>query len=52
MGRVQKKNAKGRLDKYYYLAKEKGYRARSSFKILQINEKYGHFLESDRKSVV
>lgn len=48
MGRVQKKNAKGRLDKYYYLAKEKGYRARSSFKILQINEKYGHFLESSR----
>lgn len=48
MGRVQKKNAKGRLDKYYYLAKEKGYRARSSFKILQINEKYGHFLESSK----
>lgn len=48
MGRVQKKNAKGRLDKYYYLAKEKGYRARSSFKILQINEKYGHFLENSK----
>lgn len=48
MGRVQKKNAKGRLDKYYFLAKEKGYRARSSFKILQINEKYGHFLESSK----
>ncbi|TID29917.1 hypothetical protein CANINC_001428 [Pichia inconspicua] len=48
MGRVQKKNAKGRLDKYYYLAKEKGYRARSSFKLLQINEKYGHFLESSK----
>jgi AdoMet-dependent rRNA methyltransferase SPB1 len=48
MGRVQKKNAKGRLDKYYYLAKEKGYRARSSFKILQINEKYGHFLEKSK----
>lgn len=48
MGRVQKKNAKGRLDKYYFLAKEKGYRARSSFKILQINEKYGHFLEKSK----
>ncbi|VEU24274.1 DEKNAAC105632 [Brettanomyces naardenensis] len=48
MGRVQKKNAKGRLDRYYYLAKEKGYRARSSFKILQINEKYGHFLEKSK----
>ena len=45
MGKTQKKNSKGRLDKYYYLAKEKGYRARSSFKIVQINEKYGHFLE-------
>ncbi|CAH2353684.1 adoMet-dependent rRNA methyltransferase Spb1p [[Candida] railenensis] len=48
MGKTQKKNSKGRLDKYYYYAKEKGYRARSSFKILQINEKYGHFLEKSK----
>lgn len=48
MGKISKKNAKGRLDKYYYLAKEKGYRARSSFKIIQINEKYGHFLEKSK----
>lgn len=48
MGKTQKKNSKGRLDKYYYLAKEKGYRARSSFKIIQINEKYGHFLERSK----
>ncbi|ODV84827.1 hypothetical protein CANARDRAFT_28964 [[Candida] arabinofermentans NRRL YB-2248] len=48
MAGTQKKNAKGRLDRYYYLAKEKGYRARSSFKILQINEKYGHFLEQSK----
>jgi AdoMet-dependent rRNA methyltransferase SPB1 len=48
MGKTQKKNSKGRLDKYYYLAKEKGYRARSSFKIVQINEKYGHFLEKSK----
>ena len=41
MGKQQKKHSKGRLDRYYYLAKEKGYRARSSFKIIQINEKYG-----------
>lgn len=47
-GSTQKKNAKGRLDRYYFLAKEKGYRARSSFKILQINEKYGHFLEKSK----
>ncbi|QFZ29685.1 putative et-dependent rRNA methyltransferase [Clavispora lusitaniae] len=48
MGKTQKKNSKGRLDRYYYLAKEKGYRARSSFKIIQINEKYGHFLEKSK----
>ncbi|ODV77672.1 AdoMet-dependent rRNA methyltransferase SPB1 [Suhomyces tanzawaensis NRRL Y-17324] len=48
MGKTQKKNSKGRLDRYYYLAKEKGYRARSSFKIVQINEKYGHFLEKSK----
>lgn len=48
MGKTQKKNSKGRLDRYYYLAKEKGYRARSSFKLIQINEKYGHFLEKSK----
>lgn len=48
MGKTQKKNSKGRLDRYYYLAKEKGYRARSSFKVIQVNEKYGHFLEKSK----
>lgn len=48
MGKIQKKNSKGRLDRYYFLAKEKGYRARSSFKLIQINEKYGHFLEKSK----
>ncbi|OAG32013.1 AdoMet-dependent rRNA methyltransferase SPB1 [Nematocida displodere] len=47
---AKKKTGKTRLDKYYFLAKDHGYRARSAFKLIQINQTYN--VLSNVRSVV
>lgn len=46
------KTSKDKRDIYYRLAKEEGWRARSAFKLLQINEHFQIFEGKSRYSII
>lgn len=46
------KSSKDKRDLYYRKAKEQGYRARSAFKLLQLNEQFGFLDDPNLKRVV
>uniref|UniRef100_A0A1I8FYH7 FtsJ domain-containing protein n=1 Tax=Macrostomum lignano TaxID=282301 RepID=A0A1I8FYH7_9PLAT len=51
-GRTMGKSSKDRRDIYYRLAKEEGWRARSAFKLLQLDQEFGLLDPAKVKRVV